>query len=83
MAWEEKLTKVPLGEWCRYEIEMELGRKRARHAYSLAVVLPGGERRVFADLPLEKRFTAFHWIGLHSCSGAGRYWFDDFKVTER
>ena len=55
------------------------GKERTSNEYVVAVTPSGGERRTFT-LPLPKSFTAFRWIGIHSCGSKGRYYIDDFKI---
>lgn len=78
-ASDKPLLKLEEGKWHRIEVVMQLGKGRTLHEYTVAVTPSGGERRTFT-LPLPKKFTAFYWIGIHSCGNKGRYYVDDFKV---
>jgi hypothetical protein len=71
--------KLEEGKWHRIEVVMQLGKGRTSHEYTVAVTPSGGERRTFT-LPLPKKFTAFYWIGIHSCGNKGKYYIDDFKI---
>ncbi|MDD2597961.1 MAG: right-handed parallel beta-helix repeat-containing protein [Kiritimatiellae bacterium] len=81
------LAQVPSETWLHIEIEAVLG-KDAPRTFRVTLQVEGGERRIFADLPISGvDFRELHWLGFSSTATADTVFFiDNLKfgpVTEK
>ncbi|MBK9137996.1 MAG: right-handed parallel beta-helix repeat-containing protein [Verrucomicrobia bacterium] len=76
------LTRVPREQWIRVEIEAALTDPPAR-SFRVALDLPGGERRVFSDLPIPgSHFQELHWLGFISVAAADAvFYLDNLRLS--
>ena len=60
---DQRLLKIPLDQWVRFEIRCHLGNQAAGE-FQLRVWLPEEQSpRIFKDLTHDKRFTRLDWLG--------------------
>ena len=79
-ASNQEVGTMPLGEWVRVEIAIELG-EGAPPTYQLALRVPGREP-VLKELPyLNRSFRQIEWLGISSTSVAATvFYIDNLKL---
>ena len=78
------LMDVPTSAWVRIRMTAGLG-AAADDTWDLAVTLPGGETKTFADLPVGKKgWRALHWLGFCSLNNAKTaFYLDDVRLEHQ
>ncbi|MFW6162121.1 MAG: right-handed parallel beta-helix repeat-containing protein [Planctomycetota bacterium] len=73
---------LPVGQWFRVELTAGLGAE-ATGTWDLAVTLPDGERKRFAQLPVgDKAWKTLTWLGWSStATEATAYYLDNIELT--
>ena len=63
----QKLTKIPQGQWVKFEVTCGLG-SASKAKYELNVTSPGAETQHFHDISFDREFKSLFWLGFVSAA---------------